>query len=642
MKKLLRYFLTNFIAITLLTSAAYSLPDLTLTSLSLTPVNVGHGQIITATLQVKNIGISDAVQNHIALYLSPTLYAADGVLLSQISLEAIAAGASSNAIYYNYPVPYNVPSGTNYLIVIVDNLNEVDESDELNNNFYFGTTLNVSGVTNVQKLPYPLIYIHGLIGSNSTWDSLLVTFQNYYGWSYGGNMNFCLNQDGNLYNAVLPNDYHDYTNISNLHASDFYTVNFAVDNLGNTYNGQNNPIESNQAAIVKQGRAIRDAIAHVLQVSGRDKVILVGHSMGGLASREYLQNPSIWQPDGESHVAKLLTVGTPNGGSNSTSFGLPIGLDEQSDAVRDLRYQYFISSAAGVHLFGGLESLSVMNNSLIWDYYNADVNCNGVIMQNITGLNSKSIPYNIAYTCIIGTGSLLGGDGVVDADRADLNNYPGGGLYADTFNLVEPAPIIGGTWHTELPKQVKGNVQGIDEANEYDQAYNVAPNQLYFGLLTKQSEGAPYVSDYDDFKIDMAKGNLNIKVYNIPISQFQIDVFNSSYNSVYTALSNGKSFINYNVLLNAGQYYFELSGTPTDYSWFYPYAFKLSYSSTTDIEESEAQNNFHCFNYPNPFNSTTTISFTLHQNDLVIINVYTLYGQKVSTLCNETMSEGKH
>tara|TARA_B110000444_G_scaffold186079_1_gene175208 strand:- start:918 stop:1136 length:219 start_codon:yes stop_codon:yes gene_type:complete len=56
----------------------------------------------------------------------------------------------------------------------------------------------------------------------------------------------------------------------------------------------------------------------VLQVSNRDKVILMGHSMGGLAAREYFQNSFFWQSDGLSHVAKIATLDTPQGGSNAS------------------------------------------------------------------------------------------------------------------------------------------------------------------------------------------------------------------------------------------------------------------------------------------------------------------------------------
>ena len=51
-----------------------------------------------------------------------------------------------------------------------------------------------------------------------------------------------------------------------------------------------------------------------MNLTNKDKVILFGHSMGGLCAREYLQNSSNWQTDGSHHVAKLITRGTPHGG----------------------------------------------------------------------------------------------------------------------------------------------------------------------------------------------------------------------------------------------------------------------------------------------------------------------------------------
>ena len=47
-------------------------------------------------------------------------------------------------------------------------------------------------------------------------------------------------------------------------------------------------------------------------------------------------------------------------------------------------------------------------------------------------------------------------------------------------------------------------------------------------------------------------------------------------------------------------------------------------------------------NYPNPFNPTTTIEYSLDKADDVTINIYSVTGQLVRTLTNESMSAGTH
>ena len=47
-------------------------------------------------------------------------------------------------------------------------------------------------------------------------------------------------------------------------------------------------------------------------------------------------------------------------------------------------------------------------------------------------------------------------------------------------------------------------------------------------------------------------------------------------------------------------------------------------------------------NYPNPFNPSTTITYTLAAPSRVTLTVYSLTGQKIATLVNGTMSAGRH
>lgn len=51
---------------------------------------------------------------------------------------------------------------------------------------------------------------------------------------------------------------------------------------------------------------------------------------------------------------------------------------------------------------------------------------------------------------------------------------------------------------------------------------------------------------------------------------------------------------------------------------------------------------FHLTNFPNPFNNTTAISFTLEKEDFVRLTVIDVYGKQVFTLLERKMSSGTH
>ena len=47
-------------------------------------------------------------------------------------------------------------------------------------------------------------------------------------------------------------------------------------------------------------------------------------------------------------------------------------------------------------------------------------------------------------------------------------------------------------------------------------------------------------------------------------------------------------------------------------------------------------------NFPNPFNPSTTIHFSLNKDQLVSLNIYNLRGQLVETIINKKLKMGSH
>lgn len=363
-------------------------------------------------------------------------------------------------------------------------------------------------------LPCPIIFIHGLNGDYTSWNTFASYLKNYAGLnvpinSYSNSLDFSLNYDGNEATSWYVTDYRDITNTSMLINCDAYIVDFK------------HGTKSNQSAIFKQGLAIRDAIKNVLNITGANKVILMGHSMGGLAARDYLQNNSKWQSDGQHHVAKLVTVGTPHGGSNGSGYGIT-QIDELSEAVRDLRYSY-VTGYNGAYLFSETENSSRIKGRLLNYFKNVDVNCNGLIGDYITGVNQypSSLPTNMSYSCILGRGkstytglyglsSTTDGDQIVESYRANLNNYHS--VNATIFNVSSSYGYpIDNSLHENLKNDFPiENMSALDETSQGYLAPEVYLSNQYRGYFNNQSNSTTL--DIDANKVYLLKGITRIAI----------------------------------------------------------------------------------------------------------------------------------
>lgn len=638
--------------------------DLVVASGTVSSNTLYTSDLLDVSFQIKNTGSAISMQSHAGIYLANNKNATGLIPIGYVSVEQLAPNQVSNT-NYKLPFPYHIPSGTYYLYVVTDHFNVINETNE-NNIFYLQAPITINQnhwLHTRQNLPYPILFVHGWTGDGTTWMDLADSVLNkQYGWSGGGVLDFCLNYDNNTSTGELYNDFHDYTNDANLKPADYYFINFDIDYDGNwwDYEGKPNDVcESNQSAIRKQGYGIKKSIEHILHVTGRDKVILAAHSMGGLACREYLAR---WaQNDGQHHVAKLLTVGTPNQGSDATLWGLGLNGNEKSEAVRDLRRSYSISGDDGVYLFGGTETYSSINNNIAFNYHNVDVNCNSLnnTGELISGLNYQPFE-DINYACIMGTGDggacpgmgSSASDGIVEEWSANLYNafLSTSPSYIDTF-VVKPLQnyscFSGDFLHLYLPKSDYGNytMMALDEPDFFDEtgyghAYAVDFNKLYFGTITQKNKD-PFNAgnmDYDDYKFTLtAPAALSFNLYDINIPDLEVQLYNSSQQAYSSTVSNnGKGSLSFSMpTMPAGTYYLELRGRATmPATWTQSYGFEIKNTTiATDVaEENIPQLHMNCF--PNPSTGIFNVQLFSSQDQTCNLEIYNSMGEKIISYAN--------
>lgn len=422
---------------------------------------------------------------------------------------------------------------------------------------FFFLTLSAGYVAQAQRrLPYPILFVHGFAGKSDNW----LSFVNYLSVQAGiyaasnNRLDYCLNSDGDQSIALVyaasnwRSDVFDY-NLT-LSPSDLYVINFdTCPSLGG----------SNRSAAVKQGYAVGLAVARILAVTGSDKVILMGHSMGGLAIREYLQTSTHWATsDGRHHVAKVVTVGTPHGGSNFgsgdlnfllylASLGTSDKYDEQSEAVRDLRIDYK-TGYSGVYLWGGYETSTYIRQGSFGSYYNLDVNCNGRAGDLIQGLNQKSMPNDLDYALVVGNGYGTLGDGVVTTTNQNLNNF---------YPLNAPI-FYHSFFHTNaIANATFPEVWSLDEPSQSDKAYAIGFDRSYTGFLTVQANGS--WRDYDRYRFFAP--SRGVVTANLTISADAASTMRLLNTGGQTLISQNGAGYMYALLPNGGDNYLDIEGT---------------------------------------------------------------------------------
>lgn len=398
------------------------------------------------------------------------------------------------------------------------------------------------------QLAYPHLFVHDIGGGESSWQAFADVIEPAVQSSV--TLGFCLDRDPN--STELFDDVSGELLWPGLPpVADIYVLTFNCDAEGLCDQEGMLALQSNEAAILKQALAVRKAITKVLNATGKDKVVLVGHGAGGMAVREYHQNPDLWTGT-ESLVAKLVTIGTPHMGTNyEPQNGIMSDddmLSRNSEAMRDLRNSY---DSAGVFLSQGAYLWGSSNETqaeLYSDYngpwVNVDINCNGdsgdLIPWNGIGgfqaLNNRPIDLIVEYSSVHDDNNLFSNANNLQFSLGAENSdaWTSGGcdfcafLEENGYNVNACETFISnGTdsytgGHASLPEQTTDVLRAIDEPDCFQQAYEVSFYQNYAAFITDQGEGSVIWPDIDNYKIILNEPaivnvNLSFVVTSTPI-----------------------------------------------------------------------------------------------------------------------------
>jgi pimeloyl-ACP methyl ester carboxylesterase len=203
-----------------------------------------------------------------------------------------------------------------------------------------------------KKPKYPIVFLHGIASTSATWDDTMDFLNQTYGWTLGGLLKTTpygqLCKDPNsLRLSTFDRPCAEFLGFGI--KGDFYAANF-FDNNAN----YNNAVDG----IRQQGREVKAFLEEIHKKVGPGPIIIVAHSMGGLAARSYMEALNTTY---NNDVARLVTIGTPHKGTpavdvlaNSATLEFllqhvaQIDIHRDSDGVRDMRvdplfYSLFLS-----------------------------------------------------------------------------------------------------------------------------------------------------------------------------------------------------------------------------------------------------------------------------------------------------------
>jgi pimeloyl-ACP methyl ester carboxylesterase len=180
---------------------------------------------------------------------------------------------------------------------------------------------------------FPILFVHGFCSSSDTWTVMTSSLSGVNPARYG--------------TAVTR-----LTASTSFPGQDATRKLFTIDFLGPT--GGADPREAAQVSIAAKAIELKRVINEIKRITGQPKVIVVGHSLGGLVARWYIQRGAGTAPY-EGDVAALATIDSPHLGTNLAVF------DERALELDTFLQCLLIPSTNRTELAPGSATLTTLN-----------------------------------------------------------------------------------------------------------------------------------------------------------------------------------------------------------------------------------------------------------------------------------------
>lgn len=184
--------------------------------------------------------------------------------------------------------------------------------------------------------------------------------------------------------------------------------------------------------------------------------------------------------------------------------------------------------------------------------------------------------------------------------------------------------------------------ENTDNGNILVSGYSFNPD--YGILILLDSNGEIIWLEYDNSINGVQQSVLFAYNNNFIVDANEMYCIDENYNIIWNSNSNPSGYDKYIKLLEDN--YIVFTGSHSlPYNNHIPSLSKADpQGNIVSIEDFDipSTNDYKLTNYPNPFNPTTTIEFSINNHSKVELTIYNIKGQKIKTLANEHFSKGSN